>query len=114
MRFSVYTSELRPYVPVLEVKFRNVAILGRTIPFGEHRHTNMAVGIYQDHVRFFCKNWWLLKEPFCLFLKCSNLRFLFGLLGQEDGLDVGQNTTLCDCNTGQQFVQLFVVSYGQL
>ena len=37
-----------------------------------------------------------------------------GLLGQENGLDVGQNTTLSDGDTGEKFVQLFVVADGQL
>ena len=44
----------------------------------------------------------------------SNLGGFLGLLGQENGLDVGQNTTLGDGDTGQQLVQLFVVSDGQL
>ena len=42
------------------------------------------------------------------------LGFLLGLLGQEDGLDVGQHTTLGDGDSGQQFVQFLVVSDGQL
>jgi len=37
-----------------------------------------------------------------------------GLLGQKNGLDVRQNTTLSDGDTGQQFVQLLVVADGQL
>ena len=32
-----------------------------------------------------------------------------GLLGQEDGLDVGQDAALGDGDTGQQLVQLLVV-----
>ena len=43
-----------------------------------------------------------------------DLSSLFGLLGQKDSLDVGQDTTLGDGHTGQQFVQLLVVSDGQL
>ena len=43
-----------------------------------------------------------------------NLGGFLGLLGQEHGLDVGQNTTLSDGHAGQQLVQLFVVSDGQL
>ena len=39
---------------------------------------------------------------------------LLGLLGQENCLDVGQNTTLSDGDTGQQLVQLFVVADGEL
>ena len=39
---------------------------------------------------------------------------LLGLLGQENGLDVGQNTSLSDGHTSQQFVQLLVVTDSQL
>jgi len=39
---------------------------------------------------------------------------LFGLLGQEDSLNVGQHTTLGDGDTREKFVQLFVVANGQL
>ncbi len=37
-----------------------------------------------------------------------------GLLGQKDGLDVGQDTTLGDCHTRQQLVELLVVADGEL
>ena len=37
-----------------------------------------------------------------------------GLLGEEHGLDVGQDTTLGDGHAGQKFVQLLVVADGQL
>lgn len=40
--------------------------------------------------------------------------WLLGLLGEEHGLDVGQNTTLGDGHAGQKFVQLLVVADGQL
>ena len=36
------------------------------------------------------------------------------LLGQEDGLDVGKDTTLGDGHTSQKLVQLFVVPDGKL
>ena len=39
---------------------------------------------------------------------------LLGLLGEEDSLDVGQDTSLGDGDTGQQLVQLLVVTDGQL
>jgi len=42
------------------------------------------------------------------------LRFLLGLLGQKNGLDVREHTSLRDGDTGQKFVQLFVVADGQL
>lgn len=37
-----------------------------------------------------------------------------GLLGQKHGLDVRQNTTLGDGDTGQELVQLLVVADGEL
>ena len=39
---------------------------------------------------------------------------LLRLLGEEDGLDVRQDTSLGDGDTGQKFVQLLVVSDGEL
>jgi len=39
---------------------------------------------------------------------------LLRLLGEEDGLDVGQDTSLGDGDTGQKFVQLLVVPDGEL
>ena len=38
-----------------------------------------------------------------------DLGLLLRLLGEEDGLDVGQDTSLGDGDTGEQFVQLLVV-----
>ena len=43
-----------------------------------------------------------------------DLRLLLGLLGQEDSLDVGQDTTLGDGDSTEQLVQLLVVADGQL
>jgi len=40
--------------------------------------------------------------------------WLLGLLGQKNSLDVGQHTTLGDGDSGEKFVQLFVVADGQL
>jgi hypothetical protein len=42
------------------------------------------------------------------------LDWLFGFLWQQDRLDVWENTTLSNGNTRQKFVQLLVVSDGQL
>ena len=39
---------------------------------------------------------------------------LLGLLGKENALDVGQNSALGDGDSGQQFVQLFVVADSEL
>ncbi|KAL4143249.1 hypothetical protein QTP88_005604 [Uroleucon formosanum] len=50
----------------------------------------------------------------CLLVRAAKLSLLLGLLGQEHGLDVGQHTTLSDCYSGQQFVQLLVIPDGQL
>ena len=43
-----------------------------------------------------------------------NLLLLGSLLGQKDSLDVGQDSSLGDGDTGEQFVQLLVISDGQL
>ncbi|KAA8587053.1 hypothetical protein FQN60_000889, partial [Etheostoma spectabile] len=37
-----------------------------------------------------------------------------GLLGQQDGLDVGQDTALGNGHTAKQFVQLLIVAHSQL
>ena len=39
---------------------------------------------------------------------------LGGSLGQQDGLDVGEDTTLDDGDVAQELVQLLVVAHGQL
>ena len=39
---------------------------------------------------------------------------LLGLLGQQDSLDVRQDTALGNSNAGQEFVQLLVVADGEL
>ena len=44
--------------------------------------------------------------------KCYLL--LFRLLGEKDGLDVGQDTTLCDGDSREKFVQLLVITDGEL
>ena len=50
------------------------------------------------------------KGAKCLALSSS----LLGLLGQKHSLDVGQDTSLGDGDTGQKFVQLLVIADGQL
>ena len=42
------------------------------------------------------------------------LGFFLGILGQKYSLDVRKNTSLCDCDTGQKFVQLLVITDSQL
>lgn len=44
----------------------------------------------------------------------NSLRLLLGLIGQQDSLDVRQHSSLSDRNSGQQLVQLLVVSDGEL
>ena len=46
--------------------------------------------------------------------KVAHLLCLLGFLGKKDSLDVGQNTSLSNGDTGEQFVQLLVVTDGQL
>lgn len=55
------------------------------------------------------------KSRFCVRLVRQLLARNFGsLLWQQDRLDVWQNAALGDGNAGEQFVQLLVVSDGQL
>ena len=44
----------------------------------------------------------------------KDLSLLFGLLGEKDSLDVGEDTSLSNGDSGQEFVQLFVITDGQL
>ena len=43
-----------------------------------------------------------------------DLSLLLGFLGQKNCLDVGQDTSLGDGDTGEKFVQLLVITDGQL
>ena len=52
-----------------------------------------------------------LKPP-GLSTKCLLLAFL--LLGQENGVDVGQDTSLGDGHASEELVELFVVADGEL
>ena len=59
-----------------------------------------------------------LKRAFLLLMLLLRSRRLFawllGLLGQQNSLDVRKNTTLGDGHSGEKFVQLLVVTDGQL
>ena len=50
--------------------------------------------------------WWKASEV--------NALLLFGLLGEEYSLDVGEYTALGNGDTGEEFVQLFVITDGEL
>ena len=57
-----------------------------------------------------------LKRAVCEKIKYRNrlgLSFL-GLLGQQYSLNVRQGTTLGDSDSGQQLIQFFVITDGQL
>lgn len=58
----------------------------------------------------------VLKRTFGLWVQEASRRLLglLGLLGQKNGLDVWQHTTLGDGDTRQKLVQLLVVADGQL
>merc|ERR1711944_103707 len=57
--------------------------------------------------RAVCFLWWDLLQK-------DNLSLLFGLLGEKDSLDVGEDTSLSDGDSSQELVQLFVITDGQL
>ena len=54
----------------------------------------------------------LKRADFCNFLERNLLVASF--LGEKDGLDVGEDTTLGNGDAAEEFVQLFVVSDGEL
>ncbi len=54
------------------------------------------------------------KSPNGLFVQVGALLGLLGLLGEKYSLDVRQNSTLCDGHTGEKFVELLVVTDGEL
>ena len=49
-----------------------------------------------------------------LFPGCVENLLLLGLLGEKDGLNVGEDTTLSDGDSGEKLVQLLVVTDGEL
>ena len=56
-----------------------------------------------------------LKRTGCFWVEQrENLSLLLGLLGQKDSLDVGEDTALGNGDSGEQFVELLVVTDGQL
>ena len=57
---------------------------------------------------------WLLKEPFLVKSSKLHLLALLAFLGQQDSLDVWQDTTLSNGHTRQKFVQLLIVTDGEL
>ena len=62
----------------------------------------------------FCCMLVALRRAVLRFAEIADLLGLGGLLGQEHGLDVGQNSTLGDGDAGQEFVQLLVIADGEL
>jgi len=63
---------------------------------------------------FFVGFRWLSGEPFWGCFQPTDLLGLLGLLGQENSLDVGEDTTLGNGHSGQEFVQFLVITDGQL
>ena len=50
--------------------------------------------------------WWPLKGPVGVSLLLRNILSLGSLLGQENSLDVGDDSTLGNSNSGEQLVHL--------
>jgi hypothetical protein len=69
------------------------------------------VGIFEETDKVSLRCFLLL---FMLMMGEEDLSLLFGLFGQQDCLDVGQDTSLGDGDSGQELVQLPVVADGQL
>ena len=53
----------------------------------------------------------LKRAGWCLFSQRVNLSLggLLGLLGEEDSLDVGEDTTLGNGDSGEEFVEFLVI-----
>merc|ERR1719209_2114699 len=78
---------------------------------GQWKHPQEIKGLYGSVI--ICRNlvmvrWHKRKSKLGLLLGAG------GLLGQEDGLDVGEDAALGDGDAGQQLVQLLVISDGEL
>merc|ERR1719178_214393 len=78
---------------------------------GQRKHPQEIKGLYGSVI--ICRNlvmvrWHKRKSKLGLLLGAG------GLLGQEDGLDVGEDAALGDGDAGQQLVQLLVIPDGQL
>ena len=56
----------------------------------------------------------VLKRTYCCKLAANLLGGLVRLLGEEDSLDVGEDSTLGDGDSGQELVQLLVIPDGEL
>merc|ERR1712126_391553 len=71
-----------------------------------HQHISELLSIYI----------WALKKTVLEGVVCMSclLGGLFCLLGEEDSLDVGEDTTLGNGDSSQKLVQLLVVTDGQL
>ncbi len=60
---------------------------------------------------------WAFKKAICDWQRATRKQFLgllLALLGEEDGLDVGENTALRDGDAGEELVELLVVADGEL
>ena len=65
----------------------------------------------------FFKRFVVLKKTVLCVQAAGNLFLLagfFGLLGEKDSVDVGQDSTVSDGDSAQELVQFFVVADGQL
>lgn len=60
------------------------------------------------------KNLWVWDQLHRLGSACSLLSWPLSLLGQKNGLDVGQHATLGDGHSAQQLVELLIVAHCQL
>ena len=86
----------------------------------QHDVTSYIIGtaikhIKQTNIMTYFKKWVALKRAVVdIQQKTNNLFGLLGFLGQKDGLDVGQDTSLGDGDTAEQFVQFLVVPDGEL
>jgi hypothetical protein len=62
----------------------------------------------------FGKNLVALKRAGWYWIDLATSLLLLGLLGQKNSLDVGEDTSLGDGDSGQELVQLLVIADGEL
>lgn len=70
-------------------------------------HMTMRTQVWFLHSSRDTNCWRGTLQPACLGL-------LLGLFGEQDGLNVGQHTTLSDGDAGEKLVELLVISDGKL
>ena len=57
---------------------------------------------------------WVPEDDLRVLLRAGGILASLGLLGQEDGVDVGDDTSRRDAHVVQELVELLIIADGQL